>query len=136
MKAADADRQPGLQERPRQIDRAGELVGLDADQPDQCASAGAADPPDDMIGPNPAVGLVIGVDADIDLGTEHPAPLHILCKAVQTGQRVRRDRRSEPLNRVAVIVVMRRLDQHELKDRGSGAGHRSLDGSIAMRDQG
>ena len=43
VEAADADRQPGVEERPRQIDRARKLVGLHADEADQRAAAFAAD---------------------------------------------------------------------------------------------
>ena len=41
VEAADGDRQPGGEERPRQVDRARELVGLHADQRDQRPAAGA-----------------------------------------------------------------------------------------------
>ena len=136
MKAAQADRQPGREERPRQIDGTGELVRLDADQPDQHAPTGAANPPDNAVRPNPAIGLVIGVDADLDLGTQHPPAADILGQTVQASQRVGGDRRPEPLDWIAVIVVMRRLDQHELKQRGRGARHRSSGGSIALHDYG
>jgi hypothetical protein len=135
VKAAETDRQPGLQERPRQIDGAGKLVGLDADQPDQRAAASAADPPDDPVGPHPSVGLVIGLDANLDPGTQHMPLPQILGQAVQGGQRIGWYRRPEPLDRIAVIVVMARLDQHELKKRGRGARHCSLGGSIAWRDR-
>ena len=68
MEAADADRQPGGEERPGQIDGAGELVGLHADQPDQRPAARLADLADDPVRPHPAVGLVIGMQADVDVG--------------------------------------------------------------------
>ena len=68
MEAADADRQAGGEERPRQIDGARKLVGLHADQPDQRPAAGLADHPDDPVRPDPPVGLVIGVQADLDVG--------------------------------------------------------------------
>ena len=118
MKAAEADRQPGREERPRKIDGAGKLVGLDADQPDQRASPGAADLADDPVGSSPAVGLVIGVDADLDPGTQHLPPPQILRQTVQASQRIGWNCRPEPLDRIAVIVVMGRLDQHEPKKRG------------------
>ena len=43
VEAADADRQAGGEERPGEVDRAGELVRLDADEADQGAAAGLAD---------------------------------------------------------------------------------------------
>ena len=125
MKTAETDRQPRREKRPRQIDGAGELVRLDADQPDQRAPAGTADLPDDALRPNPAIGLVIGIDVDLDLGAQHPPPPDVFGQTIQAGQRVGRDRRPEPLDRIAVIVVMGRLDQDKLKQRGRGARHRS-----------
>ena len=115
VKAADADRQPGGEERPRQIDRARKLVRLHADQADQRLAAGLADHADDPVGPDAPVGLVIGVEADFDVRPEHLAAARVLGEAVQAGERVGRDRRAEPLDRIAVVVVMRRLDHHEVK---------------------
>ncbi len=118
MKAADGDRQPGGKERLRQIDRARKLVRLHADQADQRAAAVAADHADDLLGPDPPVGLVIGVQADLDAGPEHFAAAGVLGQRVQAGERVGRDRRAQPLNRIAVVVVMRRLDHHEMEEIG------------------
>ena len=73
VEAADADRQPGGEERPREIDRARKLVRLHADQADQRLAAGLADHPDDLVRPDPPVGLVIGVQADVDVRPEHLA---------------------------------------------------------------
>ena len=72
VKAADADRQSGGEERPRQIDRARKLVGLHADQRDQRRAAGLADHPDDPLGADAPVGLVIGVQADVDVRARAP----------------------------------------------------------------
>src|SRR5205085_9272005 len=90
---------------------------------DQRAPPGAADLPDYAVGANPAICLVISVDADVDIGAEHAAALRVLGEAVQRGQRVGRDGRPEPLDRVAVIVVMRRLDQDEVEERGRSSWH-------------
>ena len=123
MKSADAYRETGLEKQSCQIDGSRKLIGLDADQADQRAPPGAADLPDHAVGANPAIGLVIGVDADLDIGAEHSAALRVLGEAVQRGQRVGRDGRPEPLDRVAVIVVMRRLDQDEVEERGRSTWH-------------
>ena len=75
MEAADADRQPGGEERPGEIDRARELVRLHADQ------AMSALPPALRImrmirsGLDAPVGLVIGVQADLDAFAQDAAPL-------------------------------------------------------------
>ena len=67
VEAADADRQPGGKERPREIDGARKLVGLHADQTDQRLAARARIISDDPLGPDPPVGLVIGVQADFNV---------------------------------------------------------------------
>src|SRR5437660_12314154 len=136
MKPADADRQAGGTERPRQIDGVRELVGLDPDETDQGTATGPADPPDDPLGPHPPVGLVIGLDPDLDLVAKHMPALGVLGETAETGERVRRYRRAQPLDRIAIVVVMRRLDQHEVEQGGTGStGHRSVDGSITARSR-
>src|SRR5580704_8101685 len=136
MKPADADRQAGGTERLRQIDGARELVGLDPDEAYQGTTAGLPDAADDPLGPHAPDGLVIGLDADLDLVAKHmPAP-GVLGETAQTGERIRRDRRPEPLDRITVVVVMRRLDQHEVEQGRTGStGHRSVDGSITARSR-
>ena len=52
------------------IDRARKLIGLDADEPDQRPAAVARDRADDAVGAHPAVGLVIGVEAQLDVVAE------------------------------------------------------------------
>src|SRR6516165_12696558 len=105
MKPADADRQAGLQKWPRQIDGAGKLVRLHPDQPDEGPATGSAYHADDPVRPDPAVGLVIGVDADRHIATEHPPPARVLGEPVEAGERVRGYRRLDPLDRIAVVVV-------------------------------
>ncbi len=130
MKAADAHRQTGGEERLRQIDRARKLVGLHADQADQRAAAFAADHADDLVGADAPVGLVVGVQPDVDARPQHFAARGVFGQRIQAGQRVGRDRRAQPLDRIAVVVVMRRLDHHEVKDAAvavvSGWGKHSL----------
>ena len=48
-----------------------------------------------------------------------------LREAVERGERIRRDRRAHPLDDVAVVVVMRRLDQNEAKTPPRAAYARS-----------
>ena len=70
---------------------------------------------DDAIGPDPLIGLVERVEANCGVGPEHPATPGVFRQRVEAGERVRRDRRLDPLDRVAVIVVMARLDQDQVK---------------------
>src|SRR6516164_11813897 len=102
MKPADAYRQTGTQKRPRQVDGAWELVRLHPDQSDEGAATGSVNHADDPVGPDAAVGFVIGVDADRHIRSKHLAPARVFGEAVEAGERVRRDRRLDPLDRMAV----------------------------------
>ena len=133
MESADAHRQAGGQKRPREIDRARKLVGLNADEPDQRLAAGLADHPDDLPGPDPPVGLIIGVQANLDVLAQHFAPLRVLGEAVQAGECIGRDGRPDPLDRIAVVVVVRRLDHHQMKQADAAAGRSVRGGPIRLR---
>ena len=113
MKAADADRQASGEEWSRQIDGARKLVRLHAHESDQRPPARPADFADDPVGPDPPVGFVKGLEADFDARAEHLTPGGVSRERIQARQRIGRDDRLDPLDRIAVVVVMRRLDQHE-----------------------
>ena len=115
VEAADADRHSSGKERPRKIDGARELVRLHADEADQRPAAFLADHVDDPVRPNAPIGFVVGVEADVDSGPEHLAPARILREAIQAGQGIGRYCRAHPLDRIAVVIVMRRLDHHEME---------------------
>jgi hypothetical protein len=96
----------------RQIERARELVRLHAGEHHH-AGAGFIDHRRQAFGADAGVDFVEGVDVDVDIIAEHAAVGAILGETVQRGQRIRRDRRAQPLDDIAVVVVMRRLDQQE-----------------------
>ena len=122
MEAADRDLHAELAKRPRDVHRARILVRLHADDADQAAIA--ADDARDAFGPDAGVGLVEGGDVDLDIVAEHAALAAIQRQPVQNRQRVGRNRRTPPLDDIAVVVVMRRLDQHERKAlRRHGSSH-------------
>ena len=110
MKPADRHLHPGGAELPRELDRARELVRLHPDQADQ-PGIGRGDAAGDLLYRDDGVALVIGVDVDLDIGAEHPAGGDVLGQRIKAGERIRRDPRPHPLDDVAVVVVMRRLDQ-------------------------
>ena len=77
-----------------------------------------------------------GTEFEIDLGPQHAAIGAILRDAVKRRQRVRRDRRAQPLNDVAVVVVMRGLDQDETETTpGRGGNHRCCSSTRLCRNQ-
>src|SRR6185437_600908 len=81
----------------------------------------ATDQLDDFVGADAPVGLIVGMQADVDVRPERLAFAHVLGERVEAGQRIGRDRRTDPLDRVAVVVVMRRLDHHEMEQFRSHA---------------
>jgi hypothetical protein len=87
---------------------------LHTDQHDH-AGAGVFDQRRQALGTDAGVDLVEGMDVEVDIVAEDAALGAILGEAVQRGQRVRRHRRAHPLDDIAVLVVMRRLDQQEAK---------------------
>ena len=111
MEAAHRHRQAGLEEVAGEVDRVGELVGLHADQADQRLAAAAADVSHDAVGPHPGIGFVERLDQDVDVGSQHLALLAVLAQAVEGSQRVGRNMGPQPSDRIAVVVVVRRLDQ-------------------------
>jgi hypothetical protein len=98
---------------PPEIKRARKLVGLNADQRHHAAAG--ANAPCDRGNVDDGVAFVASFNRDVDVGTEHAIARTILDQPVQAGEAVRRYHRAPPLNDVAVIVVMRRLDQNDPK---------------------
>ena len=64
-------------------------------------------------GTDARVGLVESVDFEFDVRAENGAFGAILRKPIERGERVRGNWRAKPLDDVAVVVVMRRLDEHQ-----------------------
>jgi hypothetical protein len=116
VKAADANGQTGSPKRPGEIDGARKLVRLDADQPDQRPAPGFADRPDDSGRADALIGFIKGMEADADPGAEHLTPGGILGEPVQAGRRIRGYCGLDPADRIAIVVIMGRLDQYEMED--------------------
>src|SRR5262249_24995924 len=123
MKSADADWHVPMQKRPRQIDGAGKLVRLNPTQADKRSTTGSSDHSDDPIGSDASIGLVVSVDADSHVGANHPPPTGVFGETVEASECVRRYRRLDPLNRIAVVIVMRRLDQYHVEDDVVAVAH-------------
>src|SRR5262249_8906944 len=114
MKAADRHRDASLTQRLGEVERARELVRLNSDQHHH-AIAGDADHRGKTIAADARIGLVKRMNVDLDIRPEH-APLGaILRETVERGERSRRYRGTQPLDDVAIVVVMRRLHQYEAK---------------------
>jgi hypothetical protein len=97
------------------IDGAWKLVGLHADKTDQRLATRLADFSDNPVRLDPPVGFVIGMQADFDIGSK-PAAC-VLRQGVHPCQRVGGNGRAEPLDRIAIVIVVRRLDHHEVEQQ-------------------
>ena len=115
VKAADANLIARGAKLARQVYRARILVRLRPHDADQGAPALLLQAPDNAARNDTAIGFVVGLDIDPDAGAEHLALPRILRQAEHTGERVRRHNRAEPLDRIAVVVVVGRLDKDEGK---------------------
>jgi hypothetical protein len=82
-------------------------------------TARCPDPANDLVGPDARVGLVPDRDPDLDILAEDLALGAVEREAVQRRERVGRDRRADPLDDVAVVIVVGRLDQEELENPGA-----------------
>ena len=123
MKAADADGEASLEERAGNVDRSRKLIGLHADEANKRLAAAFRDHPDDFVGPHAAVGFVIGVDLDCDIRAKDAVALRVQRQAVQAGQRVGGNSRSKPLDGIAVIIIVSRLDKHDMEFALRYQGH-------------
>ena len=90
---------------------------MHADDPDHAAAAVLGDTARDLLRLDPGIGLVHGHDVDRQIGAKQLPLGGALGETVDRGERVRRHGRTDPLHDIAVVVIMRRLDQDELKAR-------------------
>ena len=112
MKAPDAHHDAPLPQRPGDVEGAGKLVGLDADQHHQ-ADIGGPDEGGDPAGIDAGIGFVEAVDLELDILAQALLLGAGLGEPVEHRQGVGRNRRSVPLDDIAIVVVMRGLDEHE-----------------------
>jgi hypothetical protein len=98
------------------------LVGLNAYQPDHPPSAGAGNHPDQPVGSNPPIRLVDCCNADFDVFAEYLAVSAVGHQAMHGGQSVGGDEGTAPLEGIALLVIVRGLDEDEMK---YPVGHRN-----------
>ena len=106
MEAAHGDRDSGLPERSRDVERARILVRLHADERDESEIAVAPKTGEQRGDVDAGVGLVDHRDVDGDVGSQHLPLGAIGGNAVNGGERIRRDHRAPPADHIAVVVVM------------------------------
>ena len=115
MEAADHHRQAGGAELAGEVERMVELVGLDSDQADQRAPAAPLQIPGDPRRHDMLVALVDRDQVEVDVRPEHLALRRVAGQPIQSGERIGGQDRPPPDDRIAVVVIMRRLDHHEME---------------------
>ncbi len=119
MEAADRDLDAGGAQLARDVHRARELVGLHADQTHEAIHPVALEAADDTAQRQDLGRLVAHLDLDLRVGSERAAGACLFRQTVQRGQRVRRHAAAPPLDHVAVVVVVRRLDEVQQERPGA-----------------
>jgi hypothetical protein len=109
VEAADHNLNAGFAERAGDVEGAWELVRLHAHQTDHAEAAVAPQQCRDLSDLHACVGFVECGNVDRLIWTKHVAFRRIGGKGVQDRKRIRRDRRTQPLHDIAVIIVVRRL---------------------------
>ena len=115
MKSADHHRHARRTERAGDIECARILIRLHTDDPHQAESVVTPKQGKQLVDFDPGMDLVDHGDVDGRVGPQHGAQPRIPPQAVEHGERVRRNECAHPLDDISVVVVMRRLDQNELK---------------------
>ena len=126
VKAADDDRNARGAERPCDVERAGILVGLHADERDHAEAVVFAEPAQQLGNVDPGIGLVDDVDLDIDIGAEHPALGAIERHAMERRQRIGRHQSTPPPDDVSVIVIMRGFNEYDAETAPSRRGREGM----------
>ncbi len=115
VETADADREMSGYKATRKIHGAGKLIGLHSYEANQGFAALLGDHSNDLVRTHAPVRFVVGVQTDLHVRPKRLAAVGVLRKPVQTGERVGRNGRPEPLNGIAVVIVVRRLDHDEVE---------------------
>ena len=124
VKSADYHLNAGRAQRAGDVERAGKLVGLHADQPDHAEPGIVLDLLDHPLDRHARVGLVEGGNLDVDVRPQYLPFGGFGGERIDHGQRVGWDRGAHPLHHIAVVVVVRRLDQ-EHQESAFGLDDRS-----------
>jgi hypothetical protein len=110
MEASYGHSDPTGPERSCDVERARILIRLHADERNTSSKAG-----EERQNANSCIRLVDDLDVNINVRPEHPPLSAIGCDAVDSGQRIQGSHSAPPPDHVSVIIVVRGLDEDELK---------------------
>jgi hypothetical protein len=89
---------------------------VDADQADQRLAAAATNIGDDALGPDAPAHFVVGPEHDVDVFAENSPSLGVGAEPVEHGERIGRNERADPGDRIPVLAIARRLDQDHIEN--------------------
>ena len=115
VESADANRDAGCAQRTGDVHGARKLISLDTHQTDERAAPTCANLTNHPVGANPRVRFIPGGDHDLDGIAERTPIGAVPGQPVHRRQRIGRNGRARPLDNVAVVIVVRRLDEKELE---------------------
>jgi plasmid stabilization system protein ParE len=119
MESADAHLNTPRQKRLCQIERVWKLIRLHTDKHHH-AGARFLDHAGKPFRPDARVCFVRRMDLDLDVLAQNAALFAVARQAIERRERVRRDRRAQPLDHVTFVVIVRRLHQDQTKALGRG----------------
>ena len=115
MKAADAGLHAAGHEFAGQIHGAGKLIGLHPYERHHSQATGLLHHLRELVHPDAGIGLIQRRHFDCDVIPQH-ATLHtVQCQSIDRGHGVGWHRGTGPLDHVAVVIVMGRFDQDQMK---------------------
>ncbi|MGO8797769.1 MAG: hypothetical protein ACLQE9_19760 [Roseiarcus sp.] len=123
MEAAHGDLHAEEAQPPGEIHGVRELIRLHPDQADETPTAAFPDLARQPIRPDARIGFVKRMNFNLDGAAERMSRATILRKSMQHGERVGGNGGTRPLNDIAVIVVVRWLDQIEQEPVAHRAHH-------------
>ena len=106
VEAADGDGYPGFPKQSRDVEGAGILIGLNADERNKPETAVTPKAGQERRHVDACVRLVDRFDIDGDVWPENPPLGAIGRDAVHGGERIRRAHRAPPTDDVSILVVM------------------------------
>src|SRR4029077_4024357 len=98
----------------RKIKGARKLIRLNPDEPDK-STPRRFDLSRDLFNVDDRVALVAGVDLDVDVGAESPLLGALRQQSIDAREAIRGNSGEAPLDHVAVVVIVRRLDKKDLE---------------------
>ena len=119
VESTDPDWNSSLEKRARQVERMRKLVRLDADQHHHSGS-GALDHLGQPIGTNTGIRFVKRMNLYLDIIAEDMPLCAIASQPIDGSERIGRNSRTEPLDDIALVIVVRRFNEDEAKSLSNG----------------